>query len=175
MRPTQVMDALATIANKAAAVEDLFADAHEITFSQRRSGAERVSGGHPSDATGERAACHCEDRDPKSGSVVHTCSPQRLNIATKEIVAARAALARAVSHLEGIIHGSDHHEESVFEARDRQRVRAHDHNPANTRALLAKAKRIANDMADAYRRRLLASGLTPQQADTLADRMRKVA
>lgn len=175
MRPPHVMDALATIADQVDAVEVLFNDAYEVAFSQRRTGTEKVSGGNPSDATGERASCLCEDRDEEHGGIVHSCSPQRIKIATKEILTARSSLKRAVNHLEHIITGSDHHEVGVFEARDRQRVRAGDHNPATARAGLAKAKRIANDMAGSYRRRLLAAGLTPMQADTLAERMRKVA
>jgi len=183
-KPSTLLDTLAVIAEKGDAVESLARDAYEISFSSRRVGAEKVRGGYTPDATGERASCECGGehpvtgeliggRDAETGRIIHICSPYRYKRAGGNVVQAMRALTDAVNDLQAIVFGSDHHREGPFEHRDRQTIGDDDYNPAAMRAVHERARRIADEMAESYHRRLVASGVDKSQARALAERMRR--
>ena len=176
-RPSHLLDSIVTIRTKLDVIEPLVQEAYEIVYSTRRIGSEKTTGGFTPDTTGERASCECEaetDADGNSaGPIIHVCASERYKSGARAVRAARVALTHAANDFQGIIYGSDHHKRGPFEHRDRARLRDSDHNPASSRATMEKAKRIAAEMADTFRRRMIESGLDRQAAAELADRMRR--
>jgi hypothetical protein len=81
------------------------------------------------------------------------------------VIAAMIALTHAVNDLQAIVLGSDHHKEGPFEHRDRKTIGDDDYNPAATRAVHERARRIAGEVSESFHRRLVfATGVDKSQA-----------
>ena len=177
-RPSHLLDSLVTIRTKLDVIEPLVQEAYEIVYSTRRIGSEKVTGGFTPDTTGERASCDCEATFDDAGNqlpIVHVCSSARYHNAAKALGIARVSIVQAANDLQSIVRGSQPKKEQPFEHRDRAKIAPEDHNPAAARALHDKARRIATEMAETFRKRLVGSGMDRQAAAAMADRMRRSA
>lgn len=135
-KPSLVHDDLKQIRDDVDTADLLNPQAYEIALSPRRTGVEKVQGGHDPDATGERASCVCGGtvvnkktgelvevggRDPETNKIIHVCSPARYKKAGSNIAYARSLIVAATGLLSGIVNGSDYHDEPDLPSTDRDR------------------------------------------------------